>query len=151
MLLDFDAQGNLPPGIHTCTWTAFIQRFAWNAHRRTMTQGLQAALTLLHTCGCPTAWIDGSFTTSKDQPGDIDLCYDHTQTNLQQLRTLEPSLLDFSAARVKMRQKFSCECFPAALPASPNGLSFLEFFQTDRNQQPKGIVLIELITISQHP
>ena len=151
MSFHFNSQGNLPASIHPCTWLEFKTRFAWNAHRHTMTSGLQAVLILLDTCGCPSAWIDGSFTTNKDQPGDIDLCYYHTQTDLQQLRNLEPTLLDFSNARAKMKQKFSCECFPAALPAAPNGLSFLEFFQTDRNQQPKGIIRIELSTVTNHP
>jgi hypothetical protein len=146
MLPDFDQNGNLPPGEHACTWTAFTQHFAWNTHRAIMIGGLRAALTSLHTCGCQTAWIDGSFTTDKDKPGDIDVCYDIT--DFAKLKLLEPTLLDFTNARASMKQKFSCECFPAHLPAEPGGLTFLEFFQVSKNQHAKGIVKLDLSNIA---
>jgi hypothetical protein len=151
MIPDFNTEGNLPAGIHTCTWTDFTQHFAWNTHRAIMIGGLRAALISLHTCGCQTAWIDGSFTSNKTLPNDIDVCYDNTSTDLQYLRQLEPTLLDFSNARAKMKQKFSCECFPATLPASPDGLTFLEFFQIDRQQQAKGIIELNLNELEVKP
>ncbi len=151
MIPDFDHNGNLPQGIYQCTWTAFTQHFAWNTHRAIMIGGLRAALISLHTCGCPTAWIDGSFISNKDNPNDIDICYDNTNTDLHQLKQLEPVLLDFSNARAKMKQKFSSECFPANLPASPNGMTFLEFFQMDRKQQPKGILELNLTELGVKP
>ena len=149
MIPDFDQNGNLPPGEHPCNWTAFTQHFAWNTHRAVLIGGLRAALTSLHICGCQTAWIDGSFTTNKDNPGDIDVCYD--TTDYAKLKQLEPTLLDFGQARARMKQKFGCECFPAALPAEPNGITFLEFFQTSKNQEAKGIIRLNLNSLGVRP
>ena len=142
-----DQNGNLPPGEHAATWQEFSQHYATNTHRATLIGGLRAALTALHSSGCQTAWIDGSFVTSKTQPNDIDIAWDDSTADINQLKQLEPTLLDFTNRRAAQKHKFGCECFPATWQADPNGLTFLEYFQHDRNNKPKGIVRIDLSTL----
>ncbi len=147
MIPAFDQNGNLLAGEHDLDWQEFTQHFAWNTKRATLIGGLQAALIALHNCGCPTAWIDGSFATNKPNPNDIDVAWDDDQTDFQLLQQIEPTLLEFSHRRAAQKRKFGCECFPATWEADANGTTFLEYFKKDRNGNPKGIIRISLSTI----
>jgi hypothetical protein len=48
---DFDANGNLPPGIYPSTWSEFCERFANTEHRKKLLDGLAAALSSLADAG----------------------------------------------------------------------------------------------------
>jgi hypothetical protein len=77
MLPPFDTEGCLPPGEHEVTWEEFTERFGWNDRRRGLIQGLAEAIEILRRAECPRLWVDGSFVTSKEIPGDFDVCYDY--------------------------------------------------------------------------
>ena len=50
-----------------------------------------------------------------------------------------PFLLTFDPGRVTQKAKYLGELFPASFVADQDGLSFLEFFQADRDSgEPKG-------------
>ncbi len=66
--------GNLPPGVHSATWDEIVSRFGWNAERKRLLDGLRRAFESLHAAGCRRAYLDGSFVTEKDVPGDFDGC-----------------------------------------------------------------------------
>ena len=144
MIPAFSNLGTLPHGEHPITWTELLEQFGTNTHRAMLLGGLRAALESLHQAGCVRVWIDGSFCTSKEQPGDIDVAYDDANLDWAKLKTLEPTLLDFSNARAAQKRKFKCEFFAVSWAAEPDGTSFLDFFQRDRNGQPKGILVLEL-------
>jgi hypothetical protein len=143
----FNQHDNLPAGEHHTTWQEFVQHFSWNTYRATLIGGLRAALIALQTCGCETAWIDGSFATRKTNPNDIDVAWDDETTDFDLLEQLEPTLLDFANRRAAQKRKFGCEFFPATWDADSNGTTFLEYFQKDRNNDPKGIIRISLNTL----
>ena len=104
--------------------------------------GLKHALELLSAAGCQTVYVDGSFVTSKDSPGDFDGCWDVMGVDAQ---LLDPVLLDFSDGRSAQKARFGGELFPAQLPNGPSGRTFLEFFQTDKQTgDPKGIIALDL-------
>jgi hypothetical protein len=65
--------GRLPPGEHTVTWEEVVDRFGWNRRRRQLLDGLAEALALLADAGCTRVWINGSFVTAKEEPGDFDV------------------------------------------------------------------------------
>lgn len=74
--------GVLPPGRHRCTLAEVEQQFvldpsfAASVTRPAIWQDWQTALTLLTDSALVyTAWISGSFVTSKIDPGDIDACF----------------------------------------------------------------------------
>jgi hypothetical protein len=144
MLPPFDqGSGNLPPGQHEATWEEFAERYGWTTHRKVLLVGLRAALDALQNAGCPRVFIDGSFVTAKDNPGDFDACWEwDEQMNLD---VLDPVLLDFTDLRARQKATYGGELFPADAWADAEGTTFREFFQRDKGTDAaKGIVRINL-------
>lgn len=138
----FDAAGNLPPGIHWATWDEIVERFGTSTHRTELLDGLKRALQALAYAGCRTVYVDGSFVTAKEIPGDFDACWDPTKVDGDRL---DPVLLDFTNRRAAQKAKYGGELFPSMSFADPAGNTFLEFFQLDkRTGEAKGIIAIEL-------
>ena len=105
-------------------------------------RGLKAALENLRDAGCRTAYINGSFVTRKAIPNDYDVCWEESGVDPV---ILDPVLLIFDPGRVAQRAKYMGELFPASVTADADGLSFLEFFQTDKETgRTKGIVAMNL-------
>ena len=143
MIPPFDpVTGNLPPGIHVADWAEFTARFDTTPHRLRLLAGLKAALDALRIAGCHRAYIDGSFVTAKQVPGDFDGCWDvHGVDPL----LLDPVLLSFANRRAAQKAKYGGELFLAHAMADPAGTRFLAFFQRDKQTgQPKGIVAIDI-------
>jgi len=84
----------LPPGIHEATWAEVVAVFGYTEHRRTLLVGLKAAFEFLRSAGCRRAYIDGSFVTSKEIPGDFDACWEVEGVDLPRLARLAPVLFD---------------------------------------------------------
>ena len=138
----FDERGNLPPGIHPATWDEIVERYATNERREQLIDGLRAAINSLHAAGCSRVYLDGSFVTDKDEPGDFDACWEAGSVDPA---SLDLVLLDFCDRRTAQKTKFGGELFPAQLAAEPGGTTFLEFFRRDRlTREPKGIIAIDL-------
>ena len=141
MLPVFDPDsGRLPPGEHVASWDEVVERFGWNEIRRRLLDGLAEVLELLAEAGCQRIWLNGSFVTAKDEPGDFDACWD---TGGVDLDALDPVLLDLSNHRAAQKARFGGELFPNVVE-SQSGLSFVEFFQNDRDTSRKGIVVLHL-------
>ena len=138
MIPEFDPGGNLPPGVHMTTWSVFVERFGATDHRRRLIAGLKRALDSLKRAGCAWAYIDGSFVTAKERPGDFDACWDPVGVSPA---LLNPVLLRFENQRQLQKIVFYGELFPSSVPANAAGQRFIEFFQTDKTTgDPKGIV-----------
>jgi len=105
-------------------------------------EGLGRALRSLQAAGCRTVYIDGSFVTAKELPGDFDGCWDPEEVDGA---SLDPVLLDFTNRRAAQKAKYGGELFPSVSLADPAGNTFLEFFQTDKmTGEAKGIIAIDL-------
>lgn len=139
MIPPFDDSGRLPAGEHPATWEEVVDRFGWNQRRRQLLDGLGEALELLATAGCRRVWLNGSFVTTKDEPGDVDVCWDPDGVDLN---IVDPVLLDLSAGRQAQKARFGCEFFPNVTEAG-SGLAFADFFQNDRDTGRKGIVVVD--------
>lgn len=138
----FQTDGNLPPGVHWGVWSEIEVRFGHSHHRRGLLRGLREAAEHLLRAGCKTVFIDGSFVTAKEQPGDFDACWDVDGVDPD---GLDPVFFDFDNGRAAQKARFGGEFFPAQLPEGLSGKTFLEFFQSDRDTgNPKGIVGIDL-------
>jgi hypothetical protein len=142
----FQINGNLPPGIHIATWQEVQARFGWNARRQTLLAGLERAIEDLCNAGCSTVYLNGSFVTSKPEPGDFDACWTLDGVDLD---SIEPTLLEFDAGRAAQKARYGGELFPADWDAMGNSTSFLEFFQAIRGGGQKGIIRIDLHTFDQ--
>ena|SRR5947199_10849126 len=142
MIPPLDAAGNLPPGIHWATWSELVDRFGTSQRRTELLDGLKRALQSLAYAGCQTVYVDGSFVTAKEVPGDFDACWDPPGVDGERL---DPVLLDFTNRRAAQKAKYGGELFPSRALADPAGNTFLEFFQIDKSTgEVKGIIAIDL-------
>jgi hypothetical protein len=100
----FDSSsGNLPPGIHEATWDELTAAFGSTPQRRQLLDGLLRALRSLRRAGCRLAYVNGSFVTAKQTPGDFDGCWDAQGVDPD---ALDPVLLDFTNRRAAQKAKF---------------------------------------------
>lgn len=142
MIPEFSQNGLLPPGIHRAGWDEMFRRFGYSPWRRRLLNGLRAALENLKYAGCRTAYIDGSFVTEKEHPNDFDACWEENGVDPY---LLDSVLLTFDTERATQKAKYFGGLFPASAVADSEGLSFLEFFQTDRDTgEAKGIIAIDM-------
>lgn len=144
MALNFDSEtGYLPPGTHVMTWKDFSYQFGFNGHRARLLKGLLTALQNLAGAGCRSVILNGSFVSNKELPEDYDGAWYTMGVDVQRL---DPVLLDFSHSRSAMKSKYLGELFPSGAMATP-GVIYEDFFKTDRNNIPKGIVYVDLATL----
>jgi hypothetical protein len=142
MIPDLHENGKLPPGIHWAMWDEFQARFGWTPYRRRLLNGLKDGLLSFKAAGCQTAYVDGSFITSKEVPGDFDCCWDEKGVDPTLLDTV---LLDFRDRRAAQKAKYLGEFLPATCVEGRSGKIFLDFFAEDKETgDPKGIVAIDL-------
>lgn len=142
MIPAFDQTGKLPAGIHRVTWKELELRLGFTPRRVQLLAGLRNALTLLRKAGCRRVYIDGSFVTTKPQPGDFDARWAVAGVEPEKL---DPVFLDFSRARAAQKARFLGEFFPANLPEGLTGKTFLDFFQTDKETgDAKGMLALDL-------
>lgn len=134
--------GQLPPGEHEATWDEICDRFGWNQRRRRLLTGLAEGLGVLAQAGCARAWLNGSFVTAKDEPGDFDAVWDPTGVDRSQLEQLAPEFFDLTNHRAAQKLRFGGELFPNIVEGT-SGKNFERFFQTDRDGNAKGIVVID--------
>lgn len=103
-------------------------------------EGLMEAARNLRNAGCQAIFVDGSFVTAKDFPGDYDAVWDPQGVD----GTLLDPILLHAAGRTALKAKYGGDLFPEVIE-SDSGLLFSEFFQLDKQTgQPKGIVAIHL-------
>lgn len=116
--------------------------FTWTARRVWLHLGFVRAVQALKIAGCRTIVLDGSFVTSKDEPGDYDAAFDPVGVDGDRL---DPILLLHSDGRRAMKAKYLGDIFPwGATACSMSGATFRDFFMTDRSGVPKGVVEIRL-------
>jgi hypothetical protein len=142
MIPEFYEHGNLPPGIHWADWDEIVARFGTNKRRVELLQGLKEAARLLAEAGCPALYVDGSFVTAKEIPGDFDACWELT-ADMDPAR-FDPVFWQLRHPRKEQKERFGGELFPAQLPNGASGETFLDFFQVDRDGNPKGVVALKL-------
>jgi hypothetical protein len=137
-----NAIGELPPGIHTATLDEIEAVFVTTPRRHLLFVGLRRAVQNLQAAGVRRIFIDGSFVTTKADPNDVDGCWEWTdEVNLD---LLDAVFLDFSQARRAMKDNYGVDFFLATWLEAGSGLTFLDFFQRNRADAPKGIVQIDL-------
>ena len=142
MVPDFTEDGLLPPGVHWATWEEVAERFGGNSRREQLLAGLRKAVENLRGAGCATVYVNGSFVTNKDVPGDFDACWDEEGVDSD---ALDPVFHMLDAGRPEQKAKYLGELFPATAMADPSGVLFLDFFQEDTDSgEPKGIIAIDL-------
>ena len=144
MIPPFEPTGRLPAGVHVATWSEFVERFGTSAHRREHLAKLEAALRLLRHAGCARGFVGGSFVTTKSEPGDCDVAWDMTGIDAEALDVI---FFDFEGERAAQKHRFGGEFFPAQLVEGITARTFMRFFQYTRDDEPVGIVVVDLDTL----
>ncbi len=143
----FNHRGKLPKGIYTLMWAEFVAHFSYNNQRQELLGGLMRAIRLLQQAGCRTIYVGGSFITSKQKPGDIDVVWEGATTDWLYLKQIAPVFFEMTPGSPRQKRMFGGEFFPAEGIELESGLTFLEFFQRDRHHRRRGIVRLEISTI----
>ena len=132
--------GELPPGEHPATVDDVEAVFGSSTgRRRLLMRGLRAAIANFELSGVRTLWLNGSFTTDKNEPNDIDGCWEYTSS--VDINRLDPVFL---GSRNAMKEKYGLDFFISNIAEAESGLPFPEFFQVNREGEPKGIIIITL-------
>ncbi|MGH8998692.1 MAG: DUF6932 family protein, partial [Acidimicrobiia bacterium] len=82
------------------TW---FSRPGTNARRRRLLDGLADALDPLRAVGCRRIWLNGSFVTAKEAPGDFDACWDPEGVDFDRLDSI---FFDFADGRAAQKHRF---------------------------------------------
>lgn len=140
--------GDLPPGIHILTIAEVETIFGQsNDRRRLLMKGLKEAMQLLKVAHVSKVFVDGSFTTDKEEPNDIDGCWSSVgvdETKLDHRFWDFDSIEDFERNRMEIKKEFGIDFFIAEVIEDGSGKPFPDFFQTNRDGEPKGIIQINL-------
>lgn len=140
---DFDENGNLPPGLFLVSLDDVKARFTWNRRRRILFGGLTEAIANLAAAGVRRVWIDGSFTTAKEEPADIDGCWDYSVE--VDVDALDPVFLDVNPPREAMKLRYGVDLLVAGMRMEDAEFQRVEdFFQSDRDGNPRGILVVEI-------
>lgn len=147
MIPSFDDEtGYLPAGVYPASWQEVVSKFAFSQSRRRLLGGLLAGCRQFRKAGADVMYLDGSFTTSKRDPGDYDCCYDRVGINVD---VLDPVLLQFEHdKRTPMRDAYLGEFFPSDAPIETLTYigTVLTYFQQYQHR-PRGIVALDLATL----
>lgn len=142
------ATGELPPGIHMATIAEIESTFGQsNDRRRLLLKGLKEAMAVFKVANVSKIFVDGSFTTDKEEPNDIDGCWSAEGVDEQ---LLDRRFWDFETPqefernRNEIKNEFGIDFFIAEIIEGGSGKPFPEFFQTNRDGDPKGIIQINL-------
>ncbi len=146
MIPNFNDIGNLPAGMHQATWEEFYERFGYTPHRRKLLDGLELAMRQLRDVGCKCIWVDGSFVTAKERPGDYDACFLEDGMDDWPIIELKTCFLDSTSER--QLKRYGGEFFSSTLIVGSDDKiprrKYLEYFQSDDDDIPKGIIEIRL-------
>ena len=136
-------KGELPPGEHAVTLSTVQRRFGRStARRKALMEGLEQAAENLGKAGVDRIWIDGSFITDKEEPNDIDGCWEYSEQ--VDLSKIDPVFL--AESRLPMKEKYGIEFFPACVIEAASRLPFPSFFQVNRDGESKGILVVSMKT-----
>ena len=73
----FDRHGLLPAGTYRCSMTEVESRFGWNRHRKRFVELLgHFLLREIRPRFAQAFFVNGSFVTDKEEPGDVDVVLD---------------------------------------------------------------------------
>jgi hypothetical protein len=132
--------GELPPGEHQASLDEIEQVYgSLNECRKLLMRGLRDAANNFELSGVKILWVDGSFITDKEEPNDIDGCWEYKPN-------VNRAILDpvFLGVRKEMKNKYGLDFFIASIIEMGSGLPFPKFFQVNRDGTEKGIIVIKL-------
>jgi hypothetical protein len=152
----------LPAGLHPKTWGELealcVTAFQLSQSREEKFSGLRRLIDRLRADGIEgELWVDGSFLTQKNEPGDIDIVLSVDlnfviRGNPEQLALLSRLGSANPATRAEVLRDYSCDTYilfdiPVGDPNYPGRdmrQYWLDQFGSDRSGNPKGIAVVSI-------
>ncbi len=137
----------LAPGFHDIEEgkleELFVDPFPNSTARRKLVEGLKALLSVIRQMSINfEVWLDGSFTTEKQDPVDIDVVVFMDPAEAGSLSPTHKSILLELSDNNKARMKYNCDLY-FALTNVPERRSYWRgWFCFTRDEKPKGIARI---------
>ncbi len=138
-----DRYGNLHEN-HTLSYEEFANEFGFNESRKEKLKRVLLFLKILKFFGCTYVYIVGSFVSNKEFPNDIDVCVDMTNLDLLKFTKDYPEFLQPKEID-KMRKEHNVH-FVAFFDFGSSEI--LDLFRKDRDNNPRGLVKINLNDIT---
>lgn len=143
------SDGELIPGVHEATLKELEDEFGLSSPRRIiLMDGLKAAVANFKSARVSSIYIDGSFTTNKLEPNDIDGCWSALgNVDLSKLDTVFWDAQTTNERRSnlqKMKATYGLDFYIAEGTETGSGLKFPDFFQQNKNGKKKGIIKINI-------
>src|ERR1043165_7078866 len=121
MIPAFVSEGFLPPGIHSADINEFKTRFGYSIWRDQLFNSLVKLINDLKIIDCKALYVDGSYTTNKRLPGDIDVCWEDVGLDYDAVKRKMPILFDLDFPRLNQQSVYKADIFPAHLVEASSG------------------------------
>lgn len=160
MIPDFDSNGNLPPGIVVTNATEIeehcVLNFNGSSTRARIFDGyVNYCKELVSLNICSKQWLNGSYTTNKNDPADIDIINHLDANKLDELDEAGQDTYWRVTDKTRIKSEFMCHILativvytsesPEDYVASVREIEFWKkYLGHDRNNNPKGILEIDL-------
>ena len=138
LIPEFDEQGLLPEGLYDTSLLEIRQALSFTPRRTDLIHGLERYARIWDESGFLAHFvIDGSFVTSKPEPGDIDMILVPRETALLSMQYYD-MLNHYVSDRHFTRQRFGCEVFGVTGRAELN--AWIDFFGASIEGRPRGLL-----------
>lgn len=141
--------GLLPPGEWEASWDEIEKRFGTNFRRREIIAGLRHVADQLRAHGVKRLWLDGSFTSDKLRPNDVDVVYEiEPGADETDWHDVGPS----RRQHMKKYHRVDLWRYPSWQPPkghvgpseAANLITIKEYFESTEDGTPRGLVLLRL-------
>jgi hypothetical protein len=139
----------LPPGLHDMSEedleNHFLGSFPNSSTREKLVNGLKTYLSALENIGISfEVWIDGSFTTEKENPNDIDIVVFGSHSEIDKLPNETQKQLAALLDRINIKHATGCDVLFAVTEDQNRRSYWRGWYGFDRDENPKGIARIEV-------
>ena len=160
MIPDFDSNGNLPPGLIDISIKEFekhyVLDFGGSSTRNKVFNGyIKYCRKMIILEVAIKQWVNGSFTTNKINPNDVDFVTHIDGTKADELDEIGQKKFIDLHDRKQIKSKYLCDVFdpifvypkehPDLFESTVNEINYwLKYLGHDRNKNPKGIIEVDL-------
>ncbi|HHF0549691.1 TPA: hypothetical protein ACPHT3_004337 [Vibrio alginolyticus] len=140
----------LEAGMHNMTFTdlesVFVTPFEPNERRKALLSRLEAFTERLQEVPIDMeVWIDGSFATEKEKPGDIDLVVVCAEADVNNLPIDKQEILqELFGSQKHTKLRYECDAY-FVLDNVHDKSYWRGLFGFDRNERPKGIARLKMV------
>ncbi len=164
-MVKFNSDGYLEPGLHDLTVDSleehFVTGFPTSTTRPNIIEGYKRHNFAVNALGISgEQFLDGSFVSTKNDPGDIDLVQFSDSDSVDELSALDKIIFGslFAGQATKathLCDAYFCPTVPETDPRYPKLRSARKYwlgeFGYDRQDKPKGIIRAQLASMPGTP